>query len=254
MHKHTFFQAWSIVLVVLGGLCAIYGAYVYLCYGIVSFAWFFPLLGGLLLGWGAIELYKQTHLLQYVSKSIQKSLLVLMALGLSSFVVLQGSIVYEGMHTSKQQADYVIVLGAQLNGQRITRSLRYRLEAAKRFAFTYPEATIIVSGGQGPQEDISEAAAMKKWLVAHGVKASRIIIEDASTNTKENFIYSLQKIKDDTEHVSIITNGFHMKRSKMICEQAIDSCSTYPAKSGDDLAPVFYVREVFAYIKDWLLS
>ena len=57
----------------------------------------------------------------------------------------------------------------------------------------YPDLKIVVSGGQGEGENITEATAMRNFLVDNGVDSSLIIMEDKSTNTYENFLYSKQK-------------------------------------------------------------
>lgn len=252
--KKTYARFFSICMLLFGSVLLCYGAFLYLCYGAISFAWSMPLIGGILLVFGIWEVKQKEHLLFRFPLKGRCILIGLFTVLFTFFVWIQGSILWEGAVPSSTQADVAIVLGAQLQGSKITRTLRYRLESALEFAQKYPDSILIVSGGKGKDEAISEAAAMKKWLIEHGVKGSRILTEDASTNTAQNFAYSLRKIKDDTDHVSIITNGFHMKRSKMLCEREVKSCSAYPADSGKDLAPIFYFREFFAYVKDWLLS
>ena len=97
---------------------------------------------------------------------------------------------YESSHQQiPKQVDYVIVLGAKVNGMNPSLSLKSRINTAARFLKEHEKTIVIVSGGQGPDEDISEAEAMRQGLVAHGIDVERIIIEDKSTNTYGKYEY-----------------------------------------------------------------
>ena len=75
--------------------------------------------------------------------------------------------------------EYAIVLGAKVKKGNIpSLALRYRLEAALEYAEAYPDIKLVVSGGQGPDEDIEEAIVMKDYLVEHGIEEERIILEN----------------------------------------------------------------------------
>ncbi|WP_249646204.1 YdcF family protein, partial [Lysinibacillus sp. D3C2_S12] len=88
-------------------------------------------------------------------------------------------------------ADYMIILGAKVKpGGVPSLSLKSRLEVAVQYLTIYPHVKVIVSGGQGPDEDRTEASVMKDYLEPNGIEASRIIIEDQSTSTYENLVFS----------------------------------------------------------------
>lgn len=258
MIKASEWKRWfTITILLIGSIFLLYFLYLSIAYGpfYITFSWTFLVMGILLLTYGYYEYTHQRHILSMLPLLPRRFFYLVITLALVFFIFLQGSIIMQGGQTSKQQANYVIVLGAQLNGSSISRLLRYRLEAAVTYAEEYPQATLIVSGGKGPGESISEASAMKSYLIEHGVKEERILLEDASGNTQENFRYSKELLNNthDTK-ISIITNSFHMARSQLICEKQGLSCTTYPAKSDLDLAPVFYFREFFGYVKDAFLS
>ena len=86
--------------------------------------------------------------------------------------------------------EYAIILGAKVNGEVPSLSLRYRLDAALRYADEYPHVKFILSGGQGPGEHITEAEAMKRFLLDHGIKEERLLLEQQSTSTYENILFS----------------------------------------------------------------
>lgn len=86
------------------------------------------------------------------------------------------------------------MLGAGLNGDKPSAVLEMRLEKARLYLQEHPQTVVIVSGGQGPTEPVSEAESMKNWLMEKGIPNSRIIMEDKSTTTAENIRYSLREI------------------------------------------------------------
>lgn len=112
----------------------------------------------------------------------------------------------------------VIVLGCGLRGEAPTALLVDRLEAALAYHESHPEAVLVVSGGQlGLNEAISEAEAMRRWLVGHGVPEEQIFCEDASTSTEENFRFSRAVLEahglSPQEPLRFVTNGFHCRRA-----------------------------------------
>jgi uncharacterized SAM-binding protein YcdF (DUF218 family) len=80
----------------------------------------------------------------------------------------------------------IVVLGAGLfpNGA-IRPVLESRLQATLVLAQQFPFTPIIVSGGV-PQSGITEARAMREWLIARGIPAVRITEENTSRSTVEN--------------------------------------------------------------------
>ena len=74
----------------------------------------------------------------------------------------------------------VIVLGCGIRGERVSVGLAKRLNKAYEYYLENQGAVIIVSGGQGPQEDIPEALAMKRYLISKGIPEDKIIMEDKS--------------------------------------------------------------------------
>lgn len=251
----NYHKSLSYMLLSIGIISLFYYLLLSLLYGInnIVFSWTWLCIGILCIAITFWEVKHQRHLISLLAKTLQRIVLLLFVLGAGFFCIMEARIVYLGNHTSSTQGNTLIVLGAQLNGDDLSRLLRYRLDAALAFHKDYPEADIIVSGGQGAGESVSEASAMKAYLVAHGVPARQITMEDNSMNTAENFAFSKKLLKKDT-HVSVISNDFHMYRANLLCEQSGLTCSLYPARSDLDLAPNFYFREFFGVIKDEFLT
>ena len=118
------------------------------------------------------------------------------------------------------RADYVIVLGAKVNGTKPSYAMEDRLNAALRYLNDYPEAVVIVSGGQGDDEGVSEAETMAVWLRAHGIADERILLEDRSETTRENLENSFAIIRsrggDPADGVAIVTSEYHLYRAREI--------------------------------------
>lgn len=214
----------------------------------------YPIFSTITILYGSIELYKKENLLYYLPIWLRKSIAGFITIGLSIFIIIEGTILYHSQNSTQQVSDYIIVLGAKVNGTSPSKSLRYRLDAAINYLSVSPHATIIVSGGQGPGEDDSEANIMKQYLINHGVEESRIITEDKSTNTVENLTFSkkIMDAKKQTYTVTIITNGFHTYRAKYIANALNMDAKTYSAKEDGPSVLHYYVRECFGVLKEWI--
>lgn len=144
--------------------------------------------------------------------------------------------------------DYLIVLGAGVNGTVPSLSLRDRLDAALTYLNENPETVAVVSGGQGPGEHITEAQAMFDFLVDSGIDQERIIKEEESESTQENIAFSLEKIKDaggtKTSSIGIVTSEYHLYRSKKIAERlGIDPVGVAAETSMPTLKLNHFIRE-----------
>lgn len=171
--------------------------------------------------------------------------------GAGLFIYAESLILYYGNQTAPENVEYLVVLGARVNGTRITGSLWRRLNATADYMKqeSNQDTKVIVSGGQGPGEDISEAQAMYDYLIGKGVAKDRIIMEDQSTNTYENIKFSREIINDDNATVAIVTNGFHIYRgTSMAKKQGMTRVNGLSASSDPVMAFSYYVREGFAVL------
>ncbi len=190
-----------------------------------------------------------------MSKSVLKKILaVLMIISLCACAALEIPIIRGAVSEPAQNADYVIVLGAKVNGTKPSRVLRQRLDAAIEYAEQNRNAEIIVTGGKGADEDISEAAAMKNYLVKKGISGDRIITENKAADTGENLEFSKNIIGDTDRSTVIVTSDFHMYRAVKTAEQTgFTRISGLPARTDAGLAPNYYIREAFGVIKYFAL-
>ena len=144
--------------------------------------------------------------------------------------MLIGTIVADAIaarHEPEKNKDYLIVLGCGLKPDGTpTPLLQGRLDRAldfckRQFNETGKELTFITSGGQGPDEVISESAAMKRYLTEHGVPAERILEEDRSTDTFENMKNSKEIIwaRDPNAKIAFSTTNYHVFRSGLFARR-----------------------------------
>lgn len=186
---------------------------------------------------------------------IFKAVRALTAIGLCAVLIC--SLVFFAYGKS-DNADYtedaVIVLGAAVHGHEVSRPLKYRLDKAAEYCEKNPDAIIIVSGGKGYQEEISEAEAMKNYLVNCGIDSEKIIKEESSFGTDENFANSKEILRDifgDNYTVAVITSDFHVMRSVWTAKQEGLDVSHVGAKIVWYNVPTCYIRECAAFL--WYL-
>ncbi len=188
-----------------------------------------------------------------------KALKILAVCGFSVVFAMIGFIfISADTNKANYSEDAVIVLGCSVIGDRISRPLMYRLDTAYDYYLNNPDAVIVVSGGQGPQEDLPEADAMYQYLVDKGVPAENIIKEDRATSTNENYIYSkaiLDEYFNDGDYKCVyITNRFHTYRAGRLAEiNGLDAAS-FSAPIGPSAAAPCYMREVLAVFQLWLFN
>ena len=185
-------------------------------------------------------------------RTAQTGLAVLL-LGLAAvevWVVRAGS-----QNDADQPADAVIVLGAGVNGTTPSVALQTRIDAAARYLQANPDIPAVLSGGQGPGEDISEARAMYDALTARGIDPERLILEEQSANTRQNLQNSLALLPDGYHKtVAIVTNDFHMARVRLLLTSAgPGKVVQVPAKLPWWLGVNYYLRESFAIVNDLVI-
>nr|MBQ4318184.1 YdcF family protein [Clostridia bacterium] len=152
----------------------------------------------------------------------------------------------------------VLVYGCRTYADRPSPMLARRLDAAYDLLTEYPEAVCIVSGGQGPNEPVTEAFSMKRYLCALGVDEERIIMEDASHNTAENIENSLVLIGQhglDEHTVISVSDNYHLLRIRLLADSRGLDTLVYPADYSVDFRLLASLtREYLSYIKMLVLG
>ncbi len=150
---------------------------------------------------------------------------------------------------SAVKTEYVIVLGCQVNSTSPGRFLSARINAAYRYLSENPGSKAILSGGQGNDEDISEAQCMFNELTSKGIDPARLIIEEKSTSTIENFENAAAILKQSgvaIDEITVVTNDFHEYRASLIAQKNGIKAYPCPAKTPWNGYLPFAIREVYA--------
>ncbi|WP_429367328.1 YdcF family protein [Paenibacillus sp. DS2015] len=174
-----------------------------------------------------------------------------------SFIIIESFIISElGSHDSEiSDVDYIVILGAGIKGSELSLTLQQRLDMSLTYANKEKDIPIIVSGGQGPGESITEAEAMSNYLISKGISKERIILESKSTSTQENLLFS-QAIMNEKGlkdlSIMIVTSDYHMHRAKLIAKKTGFDVYGMSSKSPGYLKPINMIREYLATIKTFL--
>ena len=170
----------------------------------------------------------------------------LIAAAITSCIIYNGSI-----GNPETPCDYVIVLGAKVNGTVPSLSLRERINGAYHYLAAHPETICVVSGGQGNGELISEAQCMYNELSKLGIESDRIWLEEASTSTKENLQFSLALIEAHTgirpTTVGLVSSEYHLYRAGLLARDLELTAVGIPATTQwFSLRLNYFLREIAA--------
>lgn len=200
--------------------------------------------GALLVLYGAApQLF--TSLPWQLQTVIKLIVLVIAALTVSITAVMVSAILQPAA-----EADTVIVLGCKVDRNGPSRMLRERLDAAYDYLKENTDAIVIVTGGQGSDEPEPEGDAMQKYLIAKGIDASRIYVENKSESTRENLINAMTIMRENnlSTPVLMVTNEFHVLRAQMIAKTLGMEASTLPAPTDPIFFGAYYIRELYGIL------
>ncbi|MCL2563066.1 MAG: YdcF family protein [Oscillospiraceae bacterium] len=163
--------------------------------------------------------------------------------------------IYGNVSNVDYNEDVVIVLGAGIHGETVSRPLARRLDAAIDYWNRNPDAYIVVTGGLGNRATITEAEAMARYLIRRGVPAERILLEELSTSTYENLVFAKEILDEhfpDGWRAAVITNDFHIYRSVRTARAVGIDAGRIGAYTEWYTWPVNYLREMLAVVQLWV--
>lgn len=136
-----------------------------------------------------------------------------------------------------------------MNGTEVTPLLASRIDKAIKLWRRRPqEVTLIMSGGQGPDEVISEGEAMKAYALRQGVPQSAILVDNQSRNTHENLQFSYKLMEKGREDFVIVTNYYHLLRALILARRLGLKCQGYGAKTKLYFSINAFLREFIGYL------
>ena len=188
-----------------------------------------------------------------------KLICLVLVLGILAAAVTAGFILSVAHPDPQPACQYIIVLGAGVRGTVPSLSLSERIQAAYGYLTANPNTVAILSGGQGPGEEITEAACMHRELTNMGVDPSRLLLEERSTSTIENLRFSLDVAEAATGNrpvkIGIVSSEYHLFRAGLFAKRLGLESFGVPAKTTWIALRInYYLREIAAVWKYLVLG
>jgi len=251
----------NIIILMLGVISLFYGIILLAIIGTGS--WFNFVFAGLgifliLIGLFFGRIVKTVSKWNRIFVTVCLSLIFLLFL---NFVLFEGTIITKANQEpdfSEEAPRYVIVLGAKVDEDCLP-SLEFSKRLIKAEELCNKQSTLILTGGKGTDEPISEAEGAYNYLIKRGrISAGEILLETKSTSTSENLEYALGLIRekggDSDDSVMIISSAFHLFRASRLALFAGYSNTSYAGSTGlRILQPYYYLREYAAYVREIVL-
>ena len=247
-------SAATVMLFILGILCVLYCISIGLFMGYdTSFFLIWGVMGVGLIGFGWIVAHKKW--INRLPVWFRTIFFTVVGTGIFIFLLIEGLILAQFGAKAPDGADYCLILGAQMKHHGPSDVLRRRLDTAIKYLEENPETIVIVSGGKGVNEPVTEARGMYEYLTKRGIEPERILLEEKSGNTWENLHYSSELLDLEKDIVVLVTNNFHVFRARGIAKKmGYENLSGLAADSYPFMVPNNLLREFLGVIKDSLVG
>lgn len=227
-------------------------------FGVVVFLWMFGQAGYRFTSMLPLAVILCMIAFRFGKKPVRIATAIVLSALAGAVALIEIPIVTAAVATPEPDAEYVVVLGAAVHGEKPSTALHKRLDRAISYLNENPAAKVVLSGGQGEGEDISEAECMRRYLTENGIDLARILMEDRSTSTKENLAFSKTVIEADggkTARVAIVSSAYHLYRAEKMAASLGMNASGVASSDG---YPIYmfgmYLREAAAVTKLWLFG
>lgn len=155
-------------------------------------------------------------------KAVRRIFTVCLCIGLLVVGITEAIIIKASFGDPGVACEYIVVLGAKVRDDGPSVSLQNRIDAAYEYLSAYPDAVAVVSGGQGPDEPMTEAQCMYDHLVEMGISPDRLWMEGEATSTWENMNFTLDLIEEKTgvrpQTLGVISSEYHMFRASLFAD------------------------------------
>lgn len=180
---------------------------------------------------------------------IRRIFTVFLCLGILVVVITGVIIIRATKGNPDQDCTYVVALGCQVRKDGPSLSLQERIQATFDYMQSHPNTIVVLSGGQGPDEPMTEAQCMFDRLCAMGIDPQRLWKEESATSTWENLVFSLDLIEERTgtrpTTIGLISSEYHLYRASLQAKDCGVTAIGIPAKtSWAALRWNNYLREV----------
>lgn len=150
---------------------------------------------------------------------------------------------------AKGEKDYALILGHALKNNGPTEVLTLRCQKAAEYLKEHKNTVAIACGGiTGEGQTRSEAEVIKELLTANGIEEERIILEDKSTTTAENF-YNAKKLMTESgkTEVALLSSSYHLLRARALAKKCGIEAETIAAPTPKNVKARCFVKEFFAF-------
>jgi len=190
-------------------------------------------------------------------KNVLRIVKYLVFIGFLIIIFIEVDVIIFGIKSKPSESDCIIVLGCQVKGIYPSPFLQARLNDGIRLYKEGYGKYIIVSGGKGAGEDITEAVAMKNFLLDKGIDKNKIVMEDQSRNTMENLDFSKKVMEGKGFKTAVVvSNKYHLKRVSLMSKRLKMNTSYYGVFVSQYRFTEYkgYVREVLGVLKFLVLK
>ncbi|MBR5490794.1 MAG: YdcF family protein [Oscillospiraceae bacterium] len=178
-------------------------------------------------------------------------LTILLILGFALFLVMEIPVIIDSFGDKDVDADYIIVLGAGVRGSVPSLSMINRMTPTIEYMESHPDCIAILTGGQGEDEDLSEALAMYNYLTERGIDPQRLIMEDKATSTEENLKFSFDIIGDELAEatIGVVSSEYHLHRAKTMAKMLGVEVYGIPGRTSYPVLMInYFIREAFGMV------
>lgn len=154
---------------------------------------------------------------------LRRGFTVCLVIGILVVAITEGVIIAASFGNPQEPVDYVVILGAKVRVTGPSASLWDRIYCAEDYLASHPDVIAIASGGQGDDEPMPEAEAIRDELVMLGIDPDRIWVEDQATSTWENLNFTLDLIEEKTgtrpEKLGVLSSEYHLFRASLLAKE-----------------------------------
>lgn len=156
---------------------------------------------------------------------------------------------------AENDAEIIIACGAAVRNGKMCNALLFRMQKALEYV-RKSDAICVVCGGKGKDEEYAEAYLMSEYLIKNGIDRERIIVEDKSESTRQNFLFAKEKLNEIPDKIAVVTSDFHIYRALREAKTIFNNSDVYaiPAKTEWYMKPSYYLRETAAITKTLILE
>lgn len=177
--------------------------------------------------------------------SIIKASLAGISVALAGFVLLE---MKASKGTDCNNPDYLLILGCRVRGEKAEPTLEMRIQAAAEYLRKNKSTVAVCCGGIVHDDQFkSEAEVICEGLIERGIEKDRIILEDKSRTTRENFINAKKIIGEKTGKLAFLSSEFHLLRAGVLAKQSGVSAQAVAAPSPKKEKIKNYVRELVVF-------